>query len=67
MLRPVATLAAAGFIGVIVAKMLWVLVLPLLGAALGFAFFILKVLLIVSLIGLGWWCFAKFTDKPSEA
>jgi len=66
-LRPVATLAAAGFLGVIAARLLWALVLPLFGAALGFLFFILKVLLIVSLIGFGWWCFARFTDKPSEA
>jgi hypothetical protein len=66
-LRPVASLAAVGIIGVFLGRFLLALLLPLFGAAVGFFLFILKVLVIASVIGLGWWCFSKLTDKPSEA
>ena len=67
MVRSVASLAAVGIIGVFAGKFLLALLLPLFGVAIGFFVFLLKILVIAGIVGLGWWCFAKMTDKPSEA
>lgn len=67
MLRPVGLLAA-GVVGVVLAKLLWGFVaLPVLGFLLGMFFFFVKILLIFSLVWLGYQLFRKLTDRPSEA
>ena len=67
MLKPVVTVAAVGFIGVIVTKFLWLLILPIVGMFIGFLVTALKVALIVALIWVGFKLFQKLTEKPSEA
>ena len=67
MLKPVATFAAAGIIGVLLTRLLMILVLPLMGMFLGFVFLVLKVLLVVSLIWLGYWLITRATERPSES
>jgi len=66
-LKPVAMFAAAGFIGVLLTKLVMMLMLPLVGMFLGFVFLVLKVLLIVSLIWFGFWIFNRATERPSES
>jgi len=67
MLKPVAMFAAAGFIGVLLTKLVMLLMLPLVGMFLGFVFLVLKVLLIVSLIWFGFWIFNRATERSSES
>ncbi len=67
MLKPIAAFAVAGAIGVVVAKFLWVLLLPVFGMFLGFVGVVLKVLLIALLIWLGLKLFQKITERPSES
>ena len=62
MLRPVMMLAGAGFVGVLVYKLLWLLMLPLVGMFIGFVVFMLKVLLIAGLV----WAFYKLAQKVWE-
>jgi hypothetical protein len=66
MLKPVAMFAAAGFIGVLLTKLLMMLMLPLVGMFIGFVFLVLKVLLVVSLIWFGYWLFTRASERPSE-
>ena len=66
MLKPVAMFAAAGFIGVLLTKLLMILVLPLMGMFIGFVFLVLKILLVVSLIWLGYWLITRASERPSE-
>ncbi len=66
MIKPVATLAAAGIVGVVVAKFLWMLVLPIVGVVTGVLALIFKVVLIVFLIWLGYKILGKMTERPSE-
>jgi len=65
-LKPVVSLAAAGFIGVLLTKLLMVLLLPLVGMFIGVVFLVLKVLLVVSLIWFGYWLFTRASERPSE-
>ena len=67
MLKPVAMFAAAGFIGVLLTKLLMILVLPLMGMFIGFVFLVLKVLLVVGLTWLGYWLITRATERPSES
>lgn len=66
-MKPLAMLAATGFIGVLIAKVLTMLMLPLVGMFIGFALMILKVLLIAGLIWFGYWLFTRMTERPSES
>ena len=66
MLKPVVSLAAAGFIGVLLTKLLMVLLLPLVGMFIGVVFLVLKVLLVVSLIWFGYWLFTRASERPTE-
>ena len=50
MLRPVLSLAAVGAAGFVAFKLLWLLLLPLVGALVGFAVLAIKVALIVVLV-----------------
>jgi riboflavin transporter FmnP len=54
MLRPILTLAAAGFVGVAVWKLLWLLLFPLVGALLGFAALAVKIALFALVIWVLW-------------
>ena len=67
MLKPVITLAAVGFVGAIVAKVLFMLLLPLFATLIGFVALAIKIALIVGLVWLGFFVFRKLTEKPSEA
>ncbi len=65
MLKPLATLAAAGFIGAVLFK---VLLFPFIGFMLGFLIWALKIAVIIGLIWWGFWLFRKWTtEKGSEA
>lgn len=67
MLKPIGLLAGAGFVGVVLYKLLWMLMLPLVGMFIGLVMWVLKIGLIVGLIWLGFSLFKKMTDRPSEA
>lgn len=65
--KPVATLAAVGIVGVMAVKLLGYVFLPLLGMLLGFLFWVLKIALVVGLIWWGFTMFRKWTERGSEA
>jgi threonine/homoserine/homoserine lactone efflux protein len=67
MLKPVATLAAVGILGVVTLKMLGILLLPLLGMLLGLVFTVLKITLVIALVWWGFNMFRKWTERGSEA
>lgn len=67
MLKPVVSLAAVGFIGVLITKLLFLLLLPVFGMVIGFVALALKIALIAALVWLGFFVFRKLTEKPSEA
>lgn len=65
MLKPVATLAAAGLVGAVLFK---VLLFPFIGFMLGFLMWALKIAVIVGLIWWGFWLFRKWTtERGNEA
>jgi hypothetical protein len=66
-LKPFATLAAVGFIGAIIGKLLFMLLLPVFATLIGFVVLAIKVVLIVALVWLGFFVFRKLTERPSEA
>jgi hypothetical protein len=66
-LKPVMSLAAVGFIGVLITKLLFLLLLPVFGMVIGFVALALKIALIAALVWLGFFVFRKLTEKPSEA
>jgi len=55
MLKPVLQLAAVGVVGALVWKLAAVLLLPLLGTALGFVFLIVKLALVVGIVAFLFW------------
>ena len=59
--------AAVGFLGLFLSKLLWMLMLPIVGMFIGFLVFVLKIALIIGLVWLGFSLFRKWTDRPSEA
>jgi lysylphosphatidylglycerol synthetase-like protein (DUF2156 family) len=61
------TLAAVGFIGAIIGKVLFMLLLPLFATLIGFVALAIKIVLIAGLVWLGFFVFRKLTEKPSEA
>lgn len=65
--RALIGVAAAGAIGVIVWKVLWVMLLPLFAALLGFLMTAFKVALIVGLIYILYRLYRKLTDQPVSA
>lgn len=67
MLKPIVSLAAVGFVGAIVAKILFMLLLPVFATLIGFVVLSIKVVLIVALVWLGFFVFRKLTERPSEA
>jgi hypothetical protein len=66
-LKPIVSLAAVGFVGAIVAKILFMLLLPVFATLIGFVVLSIKVVLIVALVWLGFFVFRKLTERPSEA
>ncbi len=66
-MKPVATLAAAGIVGVVLAKFLWMLVLPIVGVLTGVLALVFKVALIAFLVWLGFKILNKMTERPSES
>lgn len=67
MLKPIVSLAAVGFFGVLVTKVLFMLLAPLFGMLLGVVALVIKGALIAGLVWLGFLLFRKLTEKPSEA
>lgn len=67
MLKPIGMFAAAGFLGAVLVKLLWMLMLPLFGVFVGLVALGFKILLIVGLVMLGMWIFKRLADRPSEA
>jgi predicted ABC-type exoprotein transport system permease subunit len=65
MLRPILTLAAVGIAGLAIWKLLWLLILPLVGALVGIALVGVKVLLFALVIYAIWRLF--FRREPKEA
>ena len=59
MLKPVLTLAAVGFVGFALLKLLPILLIPLLGIF----FFVVKIAVIAGLIWLAFWFFNKRGKK----
>jgi hypothetical protein len=66
MAKPVLQLAAVGFLGIALWKIISILLFPLLGAALGFFFIVLKVALIAGLIYFLFWMFNKKKSEPKD-
>jgi type IV secretory pathway TrbL component len=67
MFKPVLTLAAAGFVGVALWKLLSVLFLPFLGTLLGVVLTLLKVALIAGLVMFIFWWFTKEKKEDGDA
>ena len=67
MLKPIVSLAAVGFVGAIVARILFMLLLPVFATLFGFVVLSIKIVLIVALVWLGFFVFRKLTERPSEA
>jgi hypothetical protein len=67
MLKPIATLAAAGVVGLVLIKFAGMLLFPLLGILFGFVMWALKITLIVALIWWGFNLFKRWGEKGSEA
>lgn len=67
MLRPIAAVAAAGFLGVLIYKLLWMLLLPVFAVVIGVVGLVLKIALIAGIVWLGIFLFRKLTERPSEA
>ncbi len=67
MVKSIGMVAAAGIVGLIITKLLWMMMLPLVGIFIGFMVLVLKIALIAGLVWLGYSLFRKWTDRPSEA
>ena len=67
MLKPIVSLAAVGFVGVMLYKLLWIALFPVFGVFIGIVATLLKVALIVALVWLGFYVFRRVTERPSEA
>lgn len=67
MLKPVLALAAAGFIGVALWKILSILLLPLAGMLLGLVMTVVKIGLLVALIMLVVWFVRRNGEKEAPA
>jgi len=59
MLRPIVTLAALGVAGIVVWKLLWGLLLPIVAVALGLVFTVLKLALVAFLVYVAYRLFQK--------
>ena len=67
MVKGIGMVAAAGIVGVVITKLLWMLMLPLLGMVIGFVALLLKWALIIGLVYLGYRLVQKMMNRPSEA
>jgi hypothetical protein len=63
MAKPIVAVAAAGFLGVALWKLLSILFLPLVGTLLGILLTVLKVVLIVGAVLLVWWLMRRRKDE----
>jgi uncharacterized membrane protein len=66
MFKPIVTVAAAGFLGVALWKLLSILFLPLVGTLLGMLLTVLKVVLIVGVVLLVWWLVRRRKDEGED-
>ncbi len=66
MLRPALTLAALGAAGYVAWKLIWMLLLPLVGTLVGLVMWLLKAAVIGLLLVLAYWVF-KRVATPREA
>jgi Flp pilus assembly protein TadB len=63
MTKPIVTVAAAGFLGIALWKLLSILFLPLVGTLVGMLLTVLKVVLIVGAVLLVWWLVRRRKDE----
>jgi uncharacterized membrane protein len=63
MTKPIVTVAAAGFLGIALWKLLSILFLPLVGTLLGMLLTVLKVVLIVAVVLFVWWLVRRRKDE----
>jgi hypothetical protein len=63
MFKPIVTVAAAGFLGIALWKLLSILFLPLVGTLLGMLLTVVKVVLIIGLLLLVWWLVRRRKDE----
>jgi len=66
-MRAVLAVGGAAFLGVLLYKFLWLLMLPLVGMFIGFVVFMLKVLVIVTLLWAGYKLAQKLMERPAES
>lgn len=67
MVRPVLMFGGVAILGVIISKLLWMALLPLVGMFIGFVVFMLKVVLIVALLWAGYKLAQKLMERPAES
>jgi purine-cytosine permease-like protein len=67
MSKSIVTVAAVGFLGFALWKILSILLLPLVGTLLGFLLTIVKVAVIAGLILLAWWLVVRRRKDEGEA
>jgi hypothetical protein len=63
MLKPVLTLAAAGAVTIVLWKLLAAVLLPVVGALLGFVMLLVKVAFVAGLVWLALWLFRNNKKK----
>jgi hypothetical protein len=63
MSKPIVTLAAAGFLGIALWKLLSILFLPLVGTLLGMLLTVVKVAVIVGAVLFVWWLLRRRKDE----
>lgn len=63
MSKSIVTVAAAGFLGIALWKLLSILFLPLVGTLLGMLLTVVKVVLIVGVVLLVWWLVRRRKDE----
>ncbi len=66
MIKPVMGVAATTVVAVLAWKILAVLLLPVLGLALGFAVLVLKALVTVVALAVAWWAYRRLV-RPTPA
>jgi hypothetical protein len=65
MLKPLSGLAAAGVAALVLYKLMVLLLLPLVGVAIGLAMLVVKALFILLMVILAIWVFRRMTRRES--
>jgi hypothetical protein len=65
-MKPVLGVAATGVVALLLWKVLLVFLLPFVGAALGFAFLVAKVVFIGAMVCIAIWLFRRWTRREEK-